>query len=102
MRWAHEMWVRRTFWRLCNQFCVDTAVDLAQVLNICMERNESIVYIGFNLNVKRAYYGMVHERRPHEQWEEHWRATLQHSAHIANETELQCEYMAHHGGAAGE
>ena len=39
---------------------------------------------------------MVHERRPYERWEEHWRAVLQHSAGIASET----EYMARHGGAA--
>ena len=86
--------------RLRDQFCVDTAVDLAQVLNTCMGKNESIVHIGFNLNVKRAYYGMVHERRPHERWEGHWRATLQHSAHIVSETELKYEYMARRGGTA--
>ena len=81
----------------------DTAVDLARILNTCMDRNDSIVYSGFNLNVKRAYSGMVHDRRPHKRWEEHWRATLytlQHSAHIASEKELRYEYMACHGGAA--
>ena len=65
-----------------------------------MKRNDSIVYIGFDFNVKRAYYGMVHARRPHEQSEEHRRATLRHSAHIASEIEMKYEYMARHGGAA--
>ena len=46
----------------CGQFCVDTAVDVAQVLNTCTERNQCIVYIDLSLNVKRAYYGMVHEK----------------------------------------
>ena len=71
-----------------------------KILFACMERNDSIAYIGFNLKVKRAYYGMVHERRPHERWEEHWRAVLKHSASIASETERKYEYMARHGGAA--
>ena len=79
---------------------MDTAVDLANVLITCMKRNDSIVYIGFNLKVKRAYYGMVHERPPHERWQEHWRAVLQHSAGIVRETEREYEYMARHGGAA--
>ena len=60
-----------------------------------------IILVSISNYVKRAYYGMVHERRPHGRWEEHWRATLQHSAHIASETELNYEYMARHGGAAG-
>ena len=100
LRWARETWVRGIFRRLCEQFCVDTAVDLANILIACMTRNNSTVYIEFNLKVNRAYYGMVHERRPHERWEEHWRAVLQHSAGIASETERQYEYMARHGGAA--
>ena len=60
----------------------------------------SIVYIGFNLQVKRAYYGMVHERSPHERWQEHWRAVMQHSAGIASEKEMKYTFMASHGGAA--
>ena len=57
--------MRGIFRRLCEQFCVVAAVDLANTLIACMERNDSVVYIGFNLKVKRAYYGipyMVHER----------------------------------------
>ena len=100
LRWARETWARRIFQRLCDQFCVATAVELAAVLLACMEENNSIVYIGFNLQVKRAYYGMVHERSPHERWQEHWRAVMQHSAGIASETEKKYTYMASHGGAA--
>jgi hypothetical protein len=100
LRWARETWARGIFTRLCNQFCVDTAVDLASSLSVCMTRNDSIVYIGFNLQVKRAYYGMVHERSPHERWQEHWRAVMQHSANLASETERKYAFMARHGGAA--
>ena len=52
LRWARETWARGIFRRLCEQFCVDTAVDLASALFVCMPRNDSIVYIGFNLQVK--------------------------------------------------
>ena len=38
--------------RLCDQFFVDTAVDLASALLFCMTRNDSIMHIGFNLQVK--------------------------------------------------
>ena len=100
LRWTRGTWVRGIVRRLCEQFCVATAVDLANILIVCMKRNGSMVYIGFNLKVKRADYGMVHERRPHERWEEHWRAVLQHSAGIASETERRYEYMTRHGGAA--
>ena len=100
LRWARETWARGIFWRLCDQFCVDTAVDLASALLVCMNRNDSIVYIGFNLQVNRAYYGMVHERAPHERWQEHWRAVMQHSANLASEIEQKCAFMARHGGAA--
>ena len=43
---------------------------------------------------------MVHERAPHERWQEHWRAVLQHSAGLASEIERKYEFMARHGGAA--
>ena len=58
MKWARETWVRRMFQFLCDQFCVNTAVDLAEILNTCMTKNDSIACIGFNLKVKRAYYGI--------------------------------------------
>ena len=49
--WAQETWVRGIFRRRCEQVFVDTAVDLANILIACMERNDSTVYIGFNLKV---------------------------------------------------
>ena len=79
---------------------MDTAAYSADTLAACMKRNDSIIYIGFNLQVKRAYYGMVHERTPHERRQEHWRAVLQHTAGLASGTERKFEYMACHGGAA--
>ena len=41
---------------------MDIAVDLANIQIACMERNDSIDYIGLNLKARCAYYGMVHER----------------------------------------
>ena len=41
--WAQETWVRGIFRRRCEQVFVDTAVDLANILIACMERNDSIV-----------------------------------------------------------
>ena len=37
MRWAIEVWVRAHFARLCRQFKVETAVDLASALRACIE-----------------------------------------------------------------
>ena len=59
LRWASQTWARGIFRRLCDQFSVDAAVDPASALLVCMKRNDSIVYIGFNLQVKRAYYGII-------------------------------------------
>ena len=84
-----------------SSFVFEAAVDLADTLIACMKRNDSIVYIGYYLQVKRAYYGMVHERAPHKPWQEHWRAVLQHSAGLASEIERTYEYMAAHPGAEG-
>ena len=75
-------------------------MDLSSDLLVCMASNNSIVYIGFNLQVKRAYYGMVHKRSPHERWQEHWKAVMQHSAGITSEVEMKYTFMARHGGAA--
>ena len=87
--------MRGIFRKLCEQFYVAAAVDLANILIACMQINDAIVCIAFNLKVKRAYHGMVRERRPHEQWEDlgHWRprAVLQHSAGIASETARKYE-----------
>ena len=41
LRWARETWARGIFRRLCDQFCVDTAVDLASALSASMTRNYS-------------------------------------------------------------
>ena len=43
---------------------------------------------------------MVHERAPHERWQEHGRAVMQHSAGLASEIEQQYAFMTRHGGAA--
>ena len=78
LRWAREAWARGIFRirRLCGQFhaYVDaaSAVDPASALLICMQRSGSIA-IGFTLQVKRACYGMVHDRAPHERRQAHWR-----------------------------
>ena len=45
--------------------------------------------------MKRTYYGMVHERTPHERRQEHWRAVLQHTAGLASETDRRYEYSKH-------
>ena len=43
LRRVREAWARGMFWRLCEQFCVETAVGLADVLIACMKRNDSVV-----------------------------------------------------------
>ena len=55
MRWAREVWVRAHFDRLCMQFHVETAVDLSCALRACMEKDDSIVYVGFSFASKRPY-----------------------------------------------
>ena len=100
MRWAREVWVRAHFDRLCKQFQVETAVDLSCALRACMEKDDSIVYVGFSFKSKRPYYGMVHNRAPHGRWQEHWRAILQHGSGIAIEKEQKYSFMSHNGGAA--
>ena len=104
--WPRGAWVRGIFdisEAARSASSVLTQLDLARVLNTYMEGNKPIVHIGVNLDVKRAYCGMAHERRPRGRWAARWRvpATWRHSAHIASEAELKCEYMARHGGAAG-
>ena len=104
MRWAREvyMWVRAHFDRLCKQFhdIVETAGDLTCALKACMEKDDSIVYVGFNFSVRRPYYGMVHNREPHRRWQEHRKAVLRHSSGMATEKELKYSFMAQHGNAA--
>ena len=100
MRWAREVWIRAHFDRLCKQFQVETAVDLSCALRACMEKDDSIVYCGFSFTSKRPYYGMVHNRAPHQRWQEHWRAILQHGSGMAIEKEQKYMFMSQHGGAA--
>ena len=100
MRWAREVWVHAHFDRLCRQFHVETAVDLSCVLRACMEKNDSIVYVGFSFKAKRPYYGLVHNRKPQERRQEHWRAMPQHSSGMEIEREQKYSYMSHNGGAA--
>jgi hypothetical protein len=65
-----------------------------------MEKDDSIVYVGFSFKSKRPYYGLVHNRAPHGRWQEHWRAILQHGSGIAIEKEQKYSFMSHNGGAA--
>ena len=66
LRWAREKWIRSLFRCLCMQFQVDTAVGLATKLRVCMDRDDSIIYVGFSFRSKRPYYGLVEARAPHE------------------------------------
>ena len=97
MRWARYQWVRKQFERMRMQFQVETAVDLSCGIRACMEKDDSIVYVGFNICVKRPYYGMVHSRGAYQRCQEHCRVILQHGAGIATEKELKCSYMSKTG-----
>ena len=68
MRWAREVWARAHFDRLCKQLCVETAVDLLCAPKAGIGKGDSIVYVGFNFGVRRPYYGMVHNREPHNNY----------------------------------
>ena len=72
-----------------HAFQVETAVNLSCEIRACMEKDDSIVYVGFSFGVKRHYYGMVHNREPHQRWQEHWRAILKHGSGMATEKELK-------------
>ena len=66
LRWAREKWIRSLFRCLCMHFQVDTAEELAVKLRVCMDRDDSIIYVGFSFGWKRPYYGLVEARAPHE------------------------------------
>ena len=68
-------------------FQVKAAVALSCAIWPCMEKDDPIVRVGFNVGVKRPYYGMVHNREPHQRWQEHLRATIQHGSGMATEKE---------------
>ena len=77
-RWAQEKWIRGLLYCLCMQFQVDTAVALAEKLRVCMDRDDSMTYVGFSFRSKRPYYGLVGDRAPYKRWVEHWRSIRQH------------------------
>ena len=66
LRWAREKWIRSLFHSVCLQFQVDTAEELAGKLRVCMDRDESIIYVGFSFSSRRPYYSLVEARPPHE------------------------------------
>ena len=53
LRWVRERWIRSLFHSLCLQFQVDTAEELAVRLRVCMDRDDSIIYVGFSFTSKR-------------------------------------------------
>ena len=53
IRWAREVWVRAHFVRLCRQFRVRTAEDLASALRAGTGTENSIAYVGLSFRVKR-------------------------------------------------
>ena len=65
-----------------------------------MEKDDSIVYVGFSFRTKRPFYGLVHNRKPQQRWQERGRAILQHGSGMSTEREQTYSYMAHNGGAA--
>ena len=52
--WAREKWFRSLFRHLCMQFQVDTAVAWAEKLRICMDCDDSMIYIGFQLSIEAS------------------------------------------------
>ena len=96
--WARERWIRSLFHSLCLQFQVDTAEELAVKLRVCMDRDDSIIYVGFSFTSKRPYYGLVEARAPHERWVEHWRSIRQHQTGLTTTIDQKYAYMAANGG----
>ena len=80
------------------QFQVDTAEELAVKLRVYMDRDGSIIYLGFSFGSKRPYYGLVEAHAPHERWVGHWRAIRQHQTGLATNREEKYAYMAANGG----
>ena len=77
MRWSRKRWVRSWFNRLCSQYNCDTTVQLTDYLRTVMEREDSIIYVGFSFTSSRPYIGAVEARHPILRWDEHWSAILQ-------------------------
>ena len=80
------------------QFQVDTAEELAVKLRVCMDRDDSIIYVGFSVRSKRPYYGLVEACAPHGRWVEHWRSTRQNQAGLTTTRNEKYAYMAANGG----
>ena len=80
------------------QFQVDTAEELPAKLRICMDRDDSIIYVGFSFSSKRPYYGLAEARTPHERWAEHWRSIRQHHTGLPTTRDEKYAYMAANGG----
>lgn len=97
MRFTRQRWVRDIFRQLCEQHQCAAAVDLATCFLTIMDRDDSIVYIGFSFHSKRPYIGLVHDRQPYLRWEEHWRCILQSMR--GELCERKYDYMADNGGA---
>ena len=76
MRFTRHRWVRRWFWRLCNEWQCDTAVQLAASMRTQMDRDDSIIYVAFSFASSRPYIGAVEARYPILRWNEHWAAVL--------------------------
>ena len=87
LRWARENLIRSLFRCLGMQFQVDTstAEELAARLCACMDRDDSIIYVGFSFSSNRPYYGLVEARARHDRWAEQWRSIdiRQHQAGLA-------------------
>ena len=51
LRWAREKWIRSLFRCLCMHFQVDAADALAEKLRVCIDRDDSVVYVAFSLYI---------------------------------------------------
>ena len=60
-----------------------------------MDRDDSVIYIGFSFHLKLPYYGLVEDHAPHKRWVEHWRSIRQHQTglHMMREE----KYAYNHG-----
>ena len=57
LRWAREKWIRSLFCCLCMQFQVDNAEELAVKLRVCMDRDDSIIYVAFGFEATLIWLG---------------------------------------------
>ena len=52
LRWAREKLISSLVRCLCVQFQVHTAEELAATLCVCMDRDDSVIYVGFRISSK--------------------------------------------------